>query len=525
MSASTSASPGEGAAKDDSANPSIPTVSSLLNEWGLGEYLEVFTRNKIVVDQLRTIDDKELTELITPLGDRLIFKQKRDEKFNISRKRKSPAGNDQKEATIKVVSPSIFDSAAVLAQLKPLATILKENPLTESIVVNYESKKILTESQRTLIVDAVTRELLKITKKAIPDGDDKNVLDIPNKKKDSKKKESEPSTGRIPNKWRNIQAKLKKDLENENKSGPSQTEEENVEDDELYEEKRKWFEINSALPIDTVLDEFKKFATKRLRSFKSNRNNMKFVFGKWCIMLQPEGHKLVKADYDHLKLTEKDPTIEDWNELLDALKLIFREKKNDANIKALTSYLQKPDVKPDSCVRAQLELMCRFMPPKTVTRPTRSAKASGEETWKASVADCFNSIVAHVKLPSGIEDLKSERNEDIMIAGKPYIITLGAEAKEPEQFYVCADKALYKMDTFFNALKTCFQAYHVFCIDYPPASQHLWLILQKAFFAFTLNEETNLSNVETVVKSLSVLMGDRAGPPTEEGDSSDDGQR
>ncbi|KAJ8666050.1 hypothetical protein QAD02_007712 [Eretmocerus hayati] len=78
------------------------------------------------------------------------------------------------------------------------------------------------------------------------------------------------------------------------------------------------------------------------------------------------------------------------------------------------------------------------------------------------------------------------------------------------------------MDTFFNALKTCFQAYHVFCVDYLPASEHLWLILQKAFFGFTVNEETSLSNVETVIKSLSVLLGNSDGPSDKDTNESDE---
>ncbi|KAJ8677793.1 hypothetical protein QAD02_013580 [Eretmocerus hayati] len=520
MPESTSASSDGEAAVENRPNSSTPTVVDLLNSWGLQEYVEVFTRNKIPVDHLRSLDDKELMELMTLLGDRLIFKQNRDEHFKNPRKRKNLAVNKKKEVTLKVRS-EIFDSSAVLAQLKPLETILKENPLTQSIIVNYESKKILTEAQRTLIVDTVTKELLKITKKAddfifknialriveqFPTETIKTYWISPIKKENSKKGESEPPSGRVPNKWRNFQARLRKDLDYEDHE-PEQTIQTSVEGIELYEEERKWFEENCSFPIDTVLERFKKSAAPRLQSFRSHRNNVEFVFGTWRIMIQPEAFKLVRSDYDDLKLTKQNPTIEDWERLIDALKQVFREKNQDANIKALLSVLEKSGVKEDHRVRAQPELMCRFVPPTKVVRPTRAGRKSGEETWKASVADSYNSIVADVKLASGIEDLRADRKSDIMTAGRPYIITTGADAKEPEHFYVCTDKALYKVDTFFNALKTCSEAYHVFCVDYPPASEHLWLILQKAFFGFTVNEETSLSNVETVVKSLSVLLG------------------
>lgn len=92
---------------------------------------------------------------------------------------------------------------------------------------------------------------------------------------------------------------------------------------------------------------------------------------------------------------------------------------------------------------------------------------------------------------------------------QPYIITVGLDDTIKE-IYVCVDDTLYKVDNILIALDICFKAFHVFNVNYPLASEHIWLLIQRGIYNFDTKWDTNIPFIVHILSEIKVgIHGDK----------------
>lgn len=75
------------------------------------------------------------------------------------------------------------------------------------------------------------------------------------------------------------------------------------------------------------------------------------------------------------------------------------------------------------------------------------------------------------------------------ITVQPYIIVEGPSLKEIRNVYVVMNKIKYHHQSLLQALDICFKCFHVFNVEYPPPSEHIWIIIARGIYK--LQKETN----------------------------------
>jgi len=89
----------------------------------------------------------------------------------------------------------------------------------------------------------------------------------------------------------------------------------------------------------------------------------------------------------------------------------------------------------------------------------------------------------------------------MQISVQPYIIVVGPIVNVSNS-YVTIDEVLYSTESTLEALDVCFKAFHVLKINYPNASKHLWMFIQKGLYNFCTQWDMSFSNTEHVLKKL-----------------------
>lgn len=108
------------------------------------------------------------------------------------------------------------------------------------------------------------------------------------------------------------------------------------------------------------------------------------------------------------------------------------------------------------------------------------------------------------QLSSDVESRITERHTKLAAYGltvQPFIIISGP-VSNPEGFFVCVNRTIWKVSSLFEALTTCFQTFNVLSIDYPVESQYFWLIVQRGLYKFKTAFDKNDSVVATNVHAL-----------------------
>lgn len=72
-----------------------------------------------------------------------------------------------------------------------------------------------------------------------------------------------------------------------------------------------------------------------------------------------------------------------------------------------------------------------------------------------------------------------------------YIIVVGPTLAEISSFFVSVDKILYNVTSAFEAIDTCFKIFHVLNVEYPAASDHIWILIQRKLYTFTTKYDKN----------------------------------
>lgn len=85
---------------------------------------------------------------------------------------------------------------------------------------------------------------------------------------------------------------------------------------------------------------------------------------------------------------------------------------------------------------------------------------------------------------------------------QPYIIVVGPTLAEISSFFVSVDKILYNVTSALNAIDTCFKIFHVFNIEYPAASDHIWVLIQRELYNFTTKYDKTPPYIVEIINAL-----------------------
>ncbi|KAL0120463.1 hypothetical protein PUN28_008289 [Cardiocondyla obscurior] len=137
--------------------------------------------------------------------------------------------------------------------------------------------------------------------------------------------------------------------------------------------------------------------------------------------------------------------------------------------------------------------------------PPKGRVCFSKEHYKASISEYKNSMVAHVKTNGEISSLQDEKIKNAQRLNgtvQPYIIVVGPTLLDLNGFYVCIDKVLYQVSTALEAINICFKIFHVFNVQYPAETEHLWYVLQVCLFKFSTKYDKQISYVMPVINAF-----------------------
>lgn len=98
----------------------------------------------------------------------------------------------------------------------------------------------------------------------------------------------------------------------------------------------------------------------------------------------------------------------------------------------------------------------------------------------------------YFQVPGDIEVTISKQKQKASVKKttvQPYIIIEGPSLTEIRNVYVIMDKIKYHYQSLVQALDICFKCFHVFNVEYPPQSEHIWILIAKGIYR--LPEEKN----------------------------------
>lgn len=93
------------------------------------------------------------------------------------------------------------------------------------------------------------------------------------------------------------------------------------------------------------------------------------------------------------------------------------------------------------------------------------------------------------------------RATDLKLPIQPFLIIVGS-IEDVQDVYVCVDNELYKVETLLQGLDICFKTFHVFNLEYPLASEHIWILIQKGIYNINLSSDARITSIEHALKQL-----------------------
>jgi hypothetical protein len=90
---------------------------------------------------------------------------------------------------------------------------------------------------------------------------------------------------------------------------------------------------------------------------------------------------------------------------------------------------------------------------------------------------------------------------DLKLPIQPFLIIVGS-IKDIQDVYVCVDNEVYKVPELLQGLDICFKTFHVFNLQYPSASEHIWMLIQKGIYKVNLPCDKHITSIEHAVKQL-----------------------
>ncbi|XP_008203345.2 uncharacterized protein LOC103315932 [Nasonia vitripennis] len=513
-------------------------VIKILDDLGLEDLVETFKHNKITMGILPKMNETLINALIPAIGDRAVFLDFWNKNFNknqsnegssekASKKRKernhdnaSSSGPPAKKVSNEennsiVINKPLSNSVFAVETMKPLDTLFEESDLGRQVVRKYELKNELENSDRSkvcnvIITDLVNRKirlrnetaavLAKMIVKKFPTEVESvyyrpPVSKIKNVTKSGGQNRSKPSGGKLMSMFRNRkheETKLSKLLlkEKDDKDKITQTANESN-DQASIQESVDWLSVN-VVPWELVIEHWKKTCKIRCDEFKNSKDkNLTNFYKSWKLYEHVQGYELISIDFEYLKLTKMLLNIELWKKFFDILRKNSQVNQRDSTAVSLEQKLASKNISENAMVLMSLSLIAHLYPPKQM-------KKINKESFRPSIGLSKESIFKIASTPSDMLLVKekarvyaSERKMPL----QPYIIIIGS-VEDVQDTYVCIDERLYKVRGVLHALDTCFKAFHVFDLEYPTASTHLWLLIQKGIYQIHLPYDQEIASIQ-----------------------------
>ncbi|KYN29134.1 hypothetical protein ALC57_01437, partial [Trachymyrmex cornetzi] len=334
--------------------------------------------------------------------------------------------------------------------------------------------------------NALADMIVKMIVDIFPSESAKTYYIAPIAKKDSFNNKSIPARGKLMSTWRNRQCQYKKlqlKVRLEETASDDSTEPETIEDN--IKDALEWLETNQA-PWNLVLEHWKKTSAHRTKALKqSTDENLVDIFETWKLYKHPSGHELIDVDFQCLNLSKVNLDKDVWFKFFYTLRQHASYSSKDETAKKLIETMKSKDVSDDSMVAMSLSLLPHLYPP-------RQMKRIKNKNFKPSIGLAKDSLLKFANIPGDMVRLRQEtksRAADLKLPIQPFLIIVGS-IEDIQDVYVCVDNELYKVQGVLQGLDICFKTFHVFDLQYPLASQHLWILIQKGLYN-NLTQETN----------------------------------
>ncbi|KYN00656.1 hypothetical protein ALC62_08565, partial [Cyphomyrmex costatus] len=259
-----------------------------------------------------------------------------------------------------------------------------------------------------------------------------------------------------------------------------------------------WLQTNQT-PWELVFQHWHNtFNSRRANIEKSMENTLFETFNTWPILKHPHGYSLIVDDFKRMGLSEETLTIDKWEAFFHRLTSNIKLSQKDDQLQLLMETLQDTNINEDSKVAVQISILPHLLPPKKMTRRKN-------KFWKPSIWNAKDSIIKHAVIPGDITRLREEnirKCKELKLTIQPYIIVVGPTLHEITTCYLCIDDTIYNISSTLEAVDICFKTFHVLQLQYPTASEHLWLVIQKCIYKFTTKWNTIIPSTEYIIKTL-----------------------
>lgn len=102
---------------------------------------------------------------------------------------------------------------------------------------------------------------------------------------------------------------------------------------------------------------------------------------------------------------------------------------------------------------------------------------------------------------SRVQEDNQKRMKEKDLKVQPFIIVVGPEINEPDNFLVIIDDQQYETSSALKAIDICFKSYHVFNAMYPFPSNHLWYLIQRSFYKFETPFDKPISSILDILSA------------------------
>ncbi|XP_018371215.1 PREDICTED: uncharacterized protein LOC108766426 [Trachymyrmex cornetzi] len=519
-------------------------VRKLLHDLQLANLMENFEKNKITMDVLKLMSEALINDLIPIIGERAIFlnywrkyfgegesdknndhhvnnKRKRDDDSMTSNSPTNPVkrapdnqNSPDNSSCVNILFSKISHSNINTKQLvKPLKDLLMESMMGNEILASFRKNNFIYDIHRNkmchiIVTDLENRSIrldnaladmiVKMIVDIFPSESAKTYYIAPIAKKDSFNNKSIPARGKLMSTWRNRQCQYKKlqlKVRLEETASDDSTEPETIEDN--IKDALEWLETNQA-PWNLVLEHWKKTSAHRTKALKqSTDENLVDIFETWKLYKHPSGHELIDVDFQCLNLSKVNLDKDVWFKFFYTLRQHASYSSKDETAKKLIETMKSKDVSDDSMVAMSLSLLPHLYPP-------RQMKRIKNKNFKPSIGLAKDSLLKFANIPGDMVRLRQEtksRAADLKLPIQPFLIIVGS-IEDIQDVYVCVDNELYKVQGVLQGLDICFKTFHVFDLQYPLASQHLWILIQKGLYNINLPSDVHITSIEYVLKQF-----------------------
>ncbi|XP_067208165.1 uncharacterized protein [Linepithema humile] len=522
-------------------------VTDVLINLGIGVYADVFRKNGITMELMGQLDAKLIAELIPEIGPRIKFMSYWKANFfkneiaantsieidNVENNKNVNNSNEQKlQNTMQETNNSVINEENTLYRQNafcskdqfmldtmPSINDLLEKSQTGRIILQVSKSKELNGSMRNklcniivgymednniIMSNKIAEEISKRITKTFP-SEAKGTYFIEGKRKvDTKDKKSIAARGKLWSCWRNrryaiskLQKKIKHEAINDDIDNSSDND---VVSNEDVKESLDWLK-NNQTPWEIVLQKWSiTFEYRYGILIKSSDKKLNKIFEEWPLFKHPNGYEFIHYDFNKMQLSDLVLTIEKWNEFFKTITQNTSVIGKNDNFVELMEKLNL-DISEDSKVTIAIQLISYMIPPK---QRLKQHSSKTKQYSKASIVSSRDSMIKCVTTCGDITRIRQESNnkaKEMRTCVQPYIIVVG-QLENISQSYVSIDEILYSTKSTLQALDICFKAFHVLQINYPDASKHLWMLIQKGLYKFHTQWDTSFSNTEHILKKL-----------------------